>query len=126
MLGIIALALIAIVALTILGFAVHLLFSPLVLVAIIAVLLARGLVLVLPGLLPARVLQTTHAERMVLAWGGLRGALTITLALALPAETPARQLLIEMAYGVVLFTLLVQGLTLSLALRRAGLSRASG
>jgi hypothetical protein len=37
MLGIIALVLIAIVALTVLGFAVHLLFSPLVLVAIIAI-----------------------------------------------------------------------------------------
>jgi hypothetical protein len=37
MLGIIALVLIAIVALTVLGFAVHLLFSPLVLLAIIAV-----------------------------------------------------------------------------------------
>jgi len=37
MLGIVALVLIAIVALTVLGFAVHLLFSPLVLVAIIAI-----------------------------------------------------------------------------------------
>jgi hypothetical protein len=37
MLGIIALVLIAIVALTVVGFAVHLLFSPLVLVAIVAV-----------------------------------------------------------------------------------------
>ena len=37
MLGIIALVLIAIVALTVLGFAVHLLFSPLVLLAVIAV-----------------------------------------------------------------------------------------
>ena len=55
--------------------------------------------------------------------GGLRGALTITLALALPADIPARQLLIEMAFGVVLFTLLVQGVTLSLVLQRAGLVR---
>jgi monovalent cation:H+ antiporter, CPA1 family len=94
-----------------------------VVLAIVAVVLARTVVVILPGLLPARVLQTTHAERAVLAWGGLRGALTITLALALPAETPARQLLIEMAFGVVLFTLLVQGVTLSLVLQRAGLVR---
>ena len=90
-----------------------------VLLAIIAVLLARAVVVVLP----ARLLQTTHAERTVLAWGGLRGALTITLALALPADMPARQLLIEMAFGVVLFTLLVQGVTLSLVVQRAGLVR---
>jgi CPA1 family monovalent cation:H+ antiporter len=94
-----------------------------VLLAIVAVVLARGVVVVLPGVLPARLLQTTHAERTVLAWGGLRGALTITLALALPADMPARQLLIEMAFGVVLFTLLVQGVTLSLVLQRAGLVR---
>ena len=94
-----------------------------VLLAIVAVVLARAVVVVVPGLLPARLLQTTHAERTVLAWGGLRGALTITLALALPADMPARQLLIEMAFGVVLFTLLVQGVTLSLVLQRAGLVR---
>jgi Na+:H+ antiporter len=95
-----------------------------VIVAILAVVLARGVVVILPGLLPARLLMTSHAERLVLAWGGLRGALTITLALALPPQTPARQLLIEMAFGVVLFTVLVQGLTLSQALRATGLAKA--
>jgi monovalent cation:H+ antiporter, CPA1 family len=94
-----------------------------VILAIIAVVLARMVVVVLPGLLPSRLLQTTHAERTVLAWGGLRGALTITLALALPPEVASRQLLVEMAFGVVLFTLLVQGVTLSLVLQRAGLVR---
>ena len=94
-----------------------------VVLAIGAVVLARAVVVVLPGFLPSRLLTTTHAERAVLAWGGLRGALTITLALALPAETPARQLLIEMAFGVVLFTLLVQGVTLPVVLQRAGLVR---
>ena len=59
-------------------------------------------------------------------WGGLRGALTITLALALPAEIAERQLLLAMAFGVVLFTLLVQGLTLPLVVRRAGLALRSG
>jgi CPA1 family monovalent cation:H+ antiporter len=95
-----------------------------VLLAIAAVVLARVVVVVIvPGMLPSRVLLTTQAERAVLAWGGLRGALTITLALALPAELASRQLLIEMAFGVVLFTLLVQGVTLSVVLQRAGLVR---
>jgi CPA1 family monovalent cation:H+ antiporter len=48
--------------------------------------------------------------------------LTITLALALPAEFPERQLLIAMAFGVVLFTLLVQGITLSLVVQRTALA----
>ncbi len=65
---------------------------------------------------------TSRAERAVLIWGGLRGALTITLALALPPEFPERQLMIAMAFGVVLFSLLVQGVTLSLLVQRTGLA----
>jgi len=53
----------------------------------------------------------------------LRGALTIALALGLPPETPQRDLLIVMAFGVVLFSLVVQGLTLPLRLRQLGLSQ---
>jgi CPA1 family monovalent cation:H+ antiporter len=67
---------------------------------------------------------TSHGERVVLIWGALRGALTITLALALPAQLADRQLLIAMAFGVVLFTLLVQGVTLSTVIKRAGLAQA--
>ena len=72
----------------------------------------------------ARRLQpvTARAERAVLIWGGLRGALTITLALALPPQFPERQLMVAMAFGVVLFSLLVQGVTLSLLVQRTGLA----
>jgi CPA1 family monovalent cation:H+ antiporter len=90
---------------------------------ILAVLVSRILVVFgIPRLLPRRVIVTSPAERTVLVWGGLRGALTITLALALPPEVPERPLLIAMAFGVVLFTLLVQGMTLALVVRRAGLA----
>ncbi len=72
---------------------------------------------------PEHRLSTSPAERVVLAWSGLRGALTIALALGLPPETPQRDLLIVMAFGVVLFSLVVQGLTLPLRLRQLGLSQ---
>jgi CPA1 family monovalent cation:H+ antiporter len=86
------------------------------------VLLARVVLLGRPGLLVKdRHLATTLAERIVLTWGGLRGALTITLALAMPPETPERELLVAMSFGVVLFTLLVQGMSLPLLLRQLGL-----
>jgi monovalent cation:H+ antiporter, CPA1 family len=62
-------------------------------------------------------------ERLVLTWAGLRGALTIALALALPADTPHRTQVIAMAFGVVLFTLVVQGLSLPALLRRLGFGR---
>ncbi len=49
----------------------------------------------------------------ILAWGGLRGALSLALALSLPVTLgPDRSLLLEMAFGVVLFTLLVQATTM--------------
>jgi CPA1 family monovalent cation:H+ antiporter len=99
-----------------------------VLVSIAIVFAARVLVVAGPPLLLrlSRRVQavTSRAERAVLIWGGLRGALTITLALALPAGFPERQLLIAMAFGVVLFTLVVQGITLSLLVRRVGLAEA--
>jgi CPA1 family monovalent cation:H+ antiporter len=95
-----------------------------VLVSIAAVLGSRVLVVLAPPLVMAhRFHGTSPAERAVLIWGGLRGALTITLALALPPELAERQLLIAMAFGVVLFSLIVQGVTLSLVVRRAGLAK---
>lgn len=49
----------------------------------------------------------------VLAWGGLRGAISLALALSLPASLGAgRDLMRVMAFGVVLFTLLAQGTTM--------------
>jgi CPA1 family monovalent cation:H+ antiporter len=99
-----------------------------VLVSIASVIGSRVIVVMLPPILlrAARRLRvvTTASERTVLIWGGLRGALTITLALALPSEIAERQLLIAMAFGVVLFSLLVQGVTLSFVVRRMGLAEA--
>ena len=55
---------------------------------------------------------------IVLTWGGLRGALSMVLALALPTGFPHRDQLITMTYGVVLMSLLLQGTTMSWLLRR--------
>jgi CPA1 family monovalent cation:H+ antiporter len=100
-----------------------------VLVSIASVLLSRVLVVVIPPellRLTRRVrLVTSPAERVVLIWGAMRGALTITLALALPPSIADRQMLIDMAFGVVLFTLVVQGMTLSFVIQRAGLAESS-
>ncbi len=55
----------------------------------------------------------------VLFWGGLRGAVAVAMALALPADIPQRDLLQEITFGVVLFTLLVQGTTVGRVIDRA-------
>ncbi len=57
----------------------------------------------------------------VMIWGGLRGSLSMALALTLPADFPARSALLTMVFGVVAFTLVVQGLTMKPLLRRLGL-----
>jgi CPA1 family monovalent cation:H+ antiporter len=59
----------------------------------------------------------------VLTWGGLRGALSMVLALSLPRDFAHRDMILHMTFGVVLLTLLVQGLTIRPLLARAGLAR---
>ena len=67
-------------------------------------------------------------QRLVAAWSGMRGAVTLAAALALPLATdsgagfPERDLLIFLAYAVVLFTVVVQGLTLPFFIRRLGVT----
>ena len=66
------------------------------------------------------------APRVVVAWSGLRGAVTLATALALPLETdagsrlPGRDLIVFVAFAVVLVTLVGQGLTLPALIRRLG------
>ena len=58
----------------------------------------------------------------VLYWGGLRGAISLALALSLPAQLGSASNQIQvMTFGVVLFTLLVQGLTMKPLVRRLGI-----
>lgn len=96
-------------------------------VAVVAVLVTRAVVTALTGALTPRQDDPvrTWQEAALLTWGGLRGALTAALALALPPETPYREVITAMAFGVVLFTLVVQGLTLPIVIRRLKLGRAS-
>jgi CPA1 family monovalent cation:H+ antiporter len=54
----------------------------------------------------------------VLFWSGLRGAVAVAAALALPVDVPQRDLLQGVTFGIVLFTLLVQGPTAGLVVRR--------
>jgi len=58
----------------------------------------------------------------VLAWSGLRGSLSMVLALSLPAAMPQRDLVITMTIGVVVLSILIQGLTISPLLERLGVS----
>ena len=54
----------------------------------------------------------------VMFWSGLRGAVAVAMALSLPLDFPQRTLLQEITFGIVLFTLLVQGTTTELVVGR--------
>ena len=57
----------------------------------------------------------------VLVWGGLRGALALALALGLPPQIAERGQIVAVAFAVVAFSILVQGLTMPLLIARLGL-----
>jgi CPA1 family monovalent cation:H+ antiporter len=59
----------------------------------------------------------------VMFWGGLRGSIPIALLLGLPSDMAYRQELVVAGFGVVLFSLVVQGLTIKPLLNVLGLTR---
>jgi CPA1 family monovalent cation:H+ antiporter len=62
----------------------------------------------------------------VIAWAGIRGAVSLAAALALPADLPHRDLLIFFTFVVILVTLVGQGLTLPLLIRAIGIEDDGG
>jgi CPA1 family monovalent cation:H+ antiporter len=89
------------------------------LIAIPVVLGARFVSIAIPGA-AFHAVGLVPFERRVLAaltWGGLRGGISIALALSLP-QSPERDLLITAAYFVVTFAILVQGLTFGRLIKR--------
>lgn len=69
--------------------------------------------------------KVTFAEQHVLWWGGLRGALGLALALSLPPSLPMRDEIMVATFAVVGFSIVIQGLTMPLLLRRLGFLEAS-
>jgi monovalent cation:H+ antiporter, CPA1 family len=65
-------------------------------------------------------LRVTRPHQHLLFWGGLRGALALALALGLPDDLLHRQQAISVAFAVVAFSVVVQGLTMTPLLRRCG------
>lgn len=97
-----------------------------ILAASVAVIAARiGVIYAVTGLLRRTSERVPGNWKGVLAWGGIRGALSIVLALGLPRDLPHRDQLVTMTVGVVLLSILLQGLTMASLLRWLGLVKAS-
>lgn len=84
-------------------------------IAIILVLISRTLALYI-SLAPLKGFSEKY--KVILNWGGLKGSLSIALALSLPRNFEGREDILILAFGVVLFSLLVQGLTITPLINR--------
>jgi CPA1 family monovalent cation:H+ antiporter len=97
---------------------------PVIVAAFVAVLLSRVAVVVAASAVAARGSRAIPGPwQVLLSWGGLRGGLSMVLALSLPITLGSRGLLIDATFGVVLLSILVQGLTMAPLLRRLGVAR---
>lgn len=95
---------------------------PAILVAYLAVLLGRAAVVaVVSGLLRRTRERVPGRWSVVLAWGGLRGSLSMVLALGLPPDLPHREFVVTVTFGVVVLSILLQGLTMAALLRWLGI-----
>jgi CPA1 family monovalent cation:H+ antiporter len=89
-----------------------------VLLAVVVVLIARALI-VYALTLSMRRLSLAYGH--VLFWGGLRGGVALAVAISLPDTLPGQSLILALTFGVVLFTVIVQGITIDPLARRLGL-----
>lgn len=87
-------------------------------VAFVAVTLARAIVIFgVTGLLRRTRERVSWPWATILAWGGLRGGLSMVLALGLARDFPHRDIIVTMTFGVVTLSILGQGMTMAPLLR---------
>jgi len=87
------------------------------LIAIPIVLLARWVSVGLPVIAMRRFSVFTPNTIKIMTWGGLRGGISVALTLSLP-QMPGRETIVAATYVVVIFSILVQALTMGRLVRR--------
>ncbi|ARV06596.1 sodium:proton antiporter [Polaribacter sp. SA4-10] len=80
-------------------------------------LIARYISLLLPIKLYAKKLDFVPKTNLIMTWGGLRGGISIALALSL-TQTMERDLFLVMTYIIVVFSILIQGLTVGKLIKK--------
>lgn len=99
-----------------------------IVVAVVAIILSRGLIVYTFGWIYGRIQPRNHIPlpfQHVMYWGGLRGAISLALALSIENAVFGSDVALElrvMTFGVVLFTLLFQGMTIEKLIKRLRLA----
>jgi len=87
-------------------------------IAIVAVLLGRAVAVYgCSGIFAWRERCVRWPQQHVMFWGGLRGALALALALSIPESAPYRQSVLTATFGVVAFSVVVQGTSIQWLIR---------
>lgn len=81
------------------------------LISIFIVLISRAIIVYFPHLVFPGLLKLDNKEAKIITWGGLRGGLSLALVLSLP-DSEAKNILLIATYFCVLFSILIQGLTI--------------
>jgi monovalent cation:H+ antiporter, CPA1 family len=80
--------------------------------AIVIVLIGRYVGVSIPILAMQTKRQFQKGTIKILTWGGLRGGVSVALALYLPDAMPAKEIIVAITYSVVVFSIIIQGLTI--------------
>jgi CPA1 family monovalent cation:H+ antiporter len=88
-------------------------------IAVVVVLISRLIVVYLPIISLSKFMNLTPKEGKLIVWGGLRGGLSLALVLSLP-PSESRDLFIIATYACVVFSILLQGLTIGRVARSIG------
>lgn len=96
-------------------------FQPITLVAggiaIVVVLFARLVGVGIPILIMEKFREFEKKTIPILVWGGLRGGISVALSLSLPDTMPGKEVIVTITYCVVVFSILVQGMTVERLLK---------
>lgn len=85
--------------------------------SIVIVLLARLVVVKSLSTLFRKTIATTHREQIFVVWSGLKGGLSLAMALSIP-NLPVKEPIVFITYAIVLFSIIVQGLSVEWMARR--------
>jgi CPA1 family monovalent cation:H+ antiporter len=87
-------------------------------IAIVVVLFARLIGVGIPIVIMKRFREFEEKTIQILVWGGLRGGISVALSLSLPTDMPGKSIIVTATYCVVVFSILVQGMTIEKLLKK--------